>query len=289
MPELPEVETIKRDLAPKIIGCKFTGVTLYWPKMVQIPSPQAFARRLISKHIDGMDRRGKYLIFRLASGETFILHLRMSGSLRLDSEYPDDPYIRAIFSLDDGTNLYFRDPRKLGVMWLVDDENDVVGKLGPEPLDASFTEDALGSIIDRCAAPIKALLCDQGLIAGVGNMYADETLFAAAIHPLRRADSLSRSEITRLHRSLRKILRDAIDSGGASISDYVRPDGNPGQAQFVFKVAHQLRKPCPACGTPIERIPIRQRGSYFCPKCQPKEFKKMRKQTIDKSDINMII
>ncbi|MEA1958299.1 MAG: bifunctional DNA-formamidopyrimidine glycosylase/DNA-(apurinic or apyrimidinic site) lyase [Chloroflexota bacterium] len=275
MPELPEVETIKRDLAPKITGRCFTSVTLHWPRMVRIPSPQAFARRLISKHIDGVDRRGKYLIFRLASGEALILHLRMSGSLRLGSECPDDPYVRAVFDLDDGSRLHFRDPRKLGVMWLVEDENVVVGKLGPEPLDPEFTEETLRAIIDKRSASIKALLCDQSLIAGVGNMYADEALFAAAIHPLRRADSLSHSEITRLHRTVCDILRKAIDSGGASISDYVRPDGNPGQAQFVFKAAHRLRKPCPVCGTPIERIPIRQRGSYFCPRCQPKEFKKI--------------
>ncbi len=268
MPELPEVETIKRDLAPTIVGRRFLDVTLNWPNMVLNPSPEAFSRRLVGQCIEGLDRHGKYLIIRLASGEALILHFRMSGSLLFASQGDHDAYCRAVFALDDGVRLCFRDPRKLGKMWLVDDENVVVGGLGPEPLGPDFTPEALARRLANRSAPIKALLCDQGLLAGVGNMYADEALFAAGIHPLREAKSLSAEEITRLHSALRQVLKEATDSHGATISDYWRPDGEAGTAQFVFKVAHRRGQPCPVCATPIERVPIRGRGSYFCPNCQ---------------------
>jgi formamidopyrimidine-DNA glycosylase len=268
MPELPEVETIKRDLAQRIVGRRFAGITLDWPRAVQIPSPEEFRHRLQGQCIKELDRRGKYLIFRLTSDESLILHLMMSGSLLLDPQGRSDPYIRTVFLLDDGASLFFRDPRKLGRMWLVPDESMVVSKLGPEPLGPGFTAQALGERAVKRPVPIKALLCDQGFLAGVGNMYADEALFAAAIHPLRRANGLSNEEIARLHRAIRRVLEEAIGSHGASISDYRRPDGEPGTAQFVFKVAHRGGEPCPICATPIERIPIRQRGTYFCPNCQ---------------------
>jgi formamidopyrimidine-DNA glycosylase len=272
MPELPEVETIRRDLSASILGKSFVGVTLNWPRMVQIPSPQAFEQRLKGKTIAGLDRRGKYLIFRLSSGESLILHFGMSGSLLLDPQNQTDRHIRAIFLLDDGSRLYLRDPRKLGGIWLVEDENrlDRISRLGPEALDPHLTAEAFVAGAKGHSAPIKAVLLDQSFIAGVGNMYADEALFAARIHPTRRANSLSHEELTRLFHQIRRILEEAIGCCGASISDYRRPDGQPGTAQFVFKVAHRLGEPCPVCATPIERIPIRQRGSYFCPNCQHK-------------------
>ena len=270
MPELPEVETIKRDLETEIVGLCFTGATLHWPKMLQNLTPEAFTRRLISQCIEGIKRRGKYLIFQLSNGDALILHLRMSGSLRMDPACSDDPYIRAVFCFDNGAKLYFRDPRKFGMIWLVEDAELVVGKLGPEPLDPAFTAKGLQSILKKHTAPIKAVLCDQTVIAGVGNMYADEALFEARIHPERKANSLSQDEIRRLHHAISEVLKKAIEKGGASISDYRRPDGKSGEAQFVFKVAHQLGKKCDRCNTAIERIPIHKRGSYFCPKCQKK-------------------
>jgi len=268
MPELPEVETIKRDLEQKIIGRRFTAVTLLWPKMLQTPTLEAFERGIISQSIVSMDRRGKYLIFRLSNDKCLILHLRMSGSLHLDAACENYAYVRATFTFDDGAKLYFRDTRKFGTIWLVADESEVVSKLGPEPLESDFTVDILKSILKKSSAPIKAALCDQTLIAGIGNMYADEALFAAALHPLRKADSLSPAEVKRLHRAIRSVLQEAIVGGGASISDYCRPDGKPGEAQLAFKVAHQRGKLCPSCRTPIERIVVRQRGTYFCPACQ---------------------
>ena len=269
MPELPEVETIRRDLSPRITGKSFVALTLNWPKTVQNQSAEAFKQGLIGQTICGLDRRGKYLILRLASGDSLILHMRMSGSLLVEPGCESDPYTRTVFHLDDGSSLCFRDPRKLGVMWLVKDAGEVVGKLGPEPLDSSFTVAIFGERIGRRSAPIKAVLCDQGIIAGIGNMYADEALFAAGIHPLRPANSLSSEEMKRLYAAIRQTLDEAIDCCGASISDYQRPGGQPGTAQSVFRVAHRKSEPCPSCGTPIERIPIRQRGSYFCPRCQP--------------------
>jgi len=272
MPELPEVETIKRDLTSRILGRSFAGATINWPKMVQIHSSEHFASCLIGKSIEGLDRRGKYLILRLSSGEALILHFRMSGSLLLKPASAEpDPYDRVIFHLDDGTELRFRDPRKLGVMWLVEDESVVVGKLGPEPLEPDFTAEVLAQRLARRSAVIKALLCDQAFLAGVGNMYADEALFAAGIHPLRGAKSLSWEEVMRLHSALRRVLAEAIARSGASISDYRRPNGEPGAAQFEFQVAHRRGQPCPKCGTTIERIPIRNRGAYFCPRCQKLE------------------
>ena len=269
MPELPEVETIRCELAPRVTGRSITGVALEWPRMVQIPPAEAFMAGLAGQRIARLERRGKFLIFQLASGDSLIVHFRMSGSLLLDTEGESDPYVRAIFRLDNGSRLRLRDPRKLGRMYLVSDASQVVGKLGPEPLGNAFTVGAFERMLARRSAPIKAVLCDQAFLAGVGNMYADEALFTAGIHPLRRACDLSPQDTERLHRSIRSVLQQAIAGCGASISDYYRPGGESGTAQFTFRVAHRKGQPCPVCGTPIERVMIRQRGSYFCPACQP--------------------
>jgi formamidopyrimidine-DNA glycosylase len=192
----------------------------------------------------------------------------MSGSLLLK---PPERFTRAIFHLDGGPELFFRDPRKFGAMWLVGDKNTIISKLGPEPLEAEFTPQLLAQRLSQRTAPIKALLCDQGFVAGIGNMYADEALFLARIHPLRSGKSLSQSEIERLHHAIQQVLRSAINNKGASVDTYLRPNGQLGTAHFQFQVAHRGGEPCPVCGTPLERIPVRNRGSYFCPKCQSPE------------------
>ena len=268
MPELPEVETIRRDLAATLVGRSFAGVTLNWPKMVLSPTPEAFSRRLVGRTVKELDRRGKYLIVRLDSGESLILHFRMSGSLLFAPAGELDRYCRAAFDLDDGSRLCFRDPRKLGKMWLVEDDSAVVGALGPELLQPDFTVEALAQRLAGRTAPVKALLCDQTVVAGGGNMYADEALFAAGIHPLRRANTLTTEELGRLHHALCTVLSAAIGDHGASMTDYWRPDGEPGTAQFEFKVAHRRGDSCPVCGGTIERVAIRGRGSYFCASCQ---------------------
>jgi len=272
MPELPEVETIKNELLPYIVGHCITGITLFWEGIVRQPSVEEFRSHLIGQEITGVARRGKYLIFNLTSSKALIIHLKMTGSLLLKPASAEpDKFARAILHLDKETQLQFRDPRKLGVMWLVEDTSSVTGKLGPEPLEAGFTPQTLTQRLSNRSAPIKALLCDQTFIAGIGNMYADEALFAARIHPLRPGGSLSPDEVKRLHGAIQQVLWSAIGNKGASVENYFRPDGTLGTAHFQFQVAHRLSGDlCPVCGTPIERIVVRNRGTYFCPQCQPR-------------------
>ena len=271
MPELTEVETIRNELLHYTVGHRINGVTLFWEGIVRQPSVKEFCSRLIGQSLTGLTRRGKYLIFSLTSTELLIIHLRMTGSLLIGQDSLEPPkYTRAIIHLDEGINIFFRDPRKFGVMRLVEDADPVVGKLGAEPLEVGFTPQVLAQCLARRTAPVKALLCDQNFVAGIGNMYADEALFAAGIHPLRLGGRLSPEEIERLHRVIQRVLWSAIGNKGASVDTYFRPDGTTGTAHFRFQVAHRLGgKLCPVCGTPIERIPIRNRGTYFCPKCQP--------------------
>ena len=267
MPELPEVETIKNELSPHIIGQKFTSVTVYDARAVLQPSVEEFCQKVPGKKVKSIERRGKYLIFHLSSGQALIIHLRMSGALLLNPEQ-QDKYARVAFQLDSGSQLVFTDRRRLGVIWLVDDERAIVGKLGPEPLSLEFTDETLANRLQKHRAPIKAVLLDQHIIAGIGNMYADEALFAARIHPLREANGLSAQEIRNLYESIRGVLCAAVSSKGASVDTYKRPDGELGTAQFNFSVAHRRGESCPTCGTPIQRLAIRNRGSYFCPQCQ---------------------
>jgi len=270
MPELPEVETIKNELIPHLAGRQVTNVTLLWDRIVRQPPAEEFCSRLTGQRVTGAARRGKYLLLSLASNEVLIIHLKMSGSLLLKpAPVEADRFVRAIIVLDNEAALHFRDPRKLGAMWLVEDANSVIGKLGPEPLEAGFTPQLLAQRLSNRTAPIKALLCDQGCIAGIGNMYADEALFNAGIHPLRLGKSLHQDEVERLHHTIQQVLRAAIGSKGASVNTYFRPGGELGTAHFDFRVAHRGGKPCPVCSTTIERIPVRNRGTYFCPKCQP--------------------
>ncbi len=267
MPELPEVETIKRELSPYITGRRFTDIDIRDAKPIKKPAVNEFRRQLTGRTVTSLERRGKYLIFRLSSGFVLVIHLKMTGSLLLNPKQTNH-YARVIFHLDNGSQVVFTDRRRLGAIWLVPSEGVVIRKMGPEPLESSFTADSLAEHLGRRQAPIKAVLLDQGFIAGIGNMYADEALFAARIHPLRKANSLSPEEIRNLHRAIIDILQSAIDSKGASIDTYVRPDGTLGTAHDNFRVAHRGGQPCPVCGTTIERLAIRNRGSYFCPHCQ---------------------
>jgi formamidopyrimidine-DNA glycosylase len=264
MPELPEVETIRNELAPSVIGRTVSGVSLLDERIVRSPLKE-FYSRLIGQRITGLGRRGKYLIFSLSRGQVLVIHLKMTGSLWLKEP---EKFVRAIIHLDDGTNIYFRDPRKFGVMWLADDKESVGAKLGPEALGEEFTAKVLGERLSKRTAPIKALLCDQSLVAGIGNMYADEALFRAKIHPLRAGKSLKTKEVERLYKAIREVLRVGISEKGASTDTYFRPSGEKGTAHWQFQVAHRRGESCPVCGTTLKRIVVRQRGSYFCPNCQ---------------------
>ena len=268
MPELPEVETIKNELSPWVVGQSFTQVTIVDAKLVCGGSAEEVSRDLIGPKVESLERRGKYLIFHLSNGRSLIMHLRMTGSLLLDPKQVDR-YARAVFQLSNRHRLVFSDRRRLGLIRLVDDANTVICKLGPEPLDKRFTPGILGQRLSRHHIPIKAALLDQCIVAGIGNMYADESLFAARIHPLSKADDLSPEEVQTLHNSICRVLGAAIGSKGASVDTYVRPEGELGTAHFGFKVAHKRGEPCPICGNTIERVPVQNRGTCFCPRCQP--------------------
>jgi len=274
VPELPEVETIRCDLHPRVCGRTITAVRIT-PDAVPLidgASPAEFVRRLKGHRIEALSRRGKYLILHLSGGLHLIVHLRMTGALLYrDAAAPADRYLRAVLSLDDGAELRFADLRKLGRLRLAADPEEVVGMLGPEPLDAAFTAAALRQAIGKRRAPIKAVLLDQRALAGLGNIYADEALFAARIQPLRRADTLSEAENRRLHRSIRRVLRDALDNRGASFRDYVDGGGREGRHQFYVKIFRRTGQPCYVCGATIERIRLSGRGTHFCPRCQPQE------------------
>jgi formamidopyrimidine-DNA glycosylase len=267
MPELPEVETIRSELSPHVIGRRFTDVIVCDAKLLRQPSVEEFRRKLIEKKINSLERRGKYLIFRLSSGMVLLIHLKMSGALLLNPEQTDR-HARVIFHLDNGSQFVFTDRRRLGALWLIENEQTIISKLGPEPLTSEFTAELLAKRLHKHKAPIKAVLLNQSFIAGIGNMYADEALFTARIHPLRKTNSLSSQEVRNLHKAIVNVLNSAIDNKGASVDTYKRPDGQFGTAHSNFSVAHRGGKPCPVCGTTIQRLAIRNRGSYFCPNCQ---------------------
>jgi formamidopyrimidine-DNA glycosylase len=268
MPELPEVETIKNELSPWVVGQRFTQVTIFDARLVSGDSVEEVHRGLIGQKVESLGRRGKYLIFQLSNGRSLIMHLRMTGILLLNPKEVDR-YARAAFHLSNGHCLVFSDRRRLGLMWLIDDASTLVCKLGPEPLCKSFTPDILGQRLSRHRIPVKAALLDQCIVAGIGNMYADEALLAARINPLTKADALLPEEVQTLYHCIRRVLQAAIGNKGASVDTYVRPEGELGTAHFNFKVAHKGGEPCPICGSTIERVPIQNRGSYFCPECQP--------------------
>jgi len=272
MPELPEVETIKNDLLPHVLGHRFSNVDILWAKSIKRLSTKEFYDLLISAKVDRLNRRGKYLIFSLSNDYKLIIHLRMSGTLLLrKAGAAPDPYTRVIFKLDDSSQLRFCDVRKLGTIYLVEDEKSIIKDMGPEPLELAFTAKVLKQRLEKRTAPIKAVLCDQKVIAGIGNMYADEILHQVQIHPLKKAGDLNNTEINKIHAATIKVLKRAIENKGATVSNYTNASGQAGSAQDEFKVAHRFKQPCPSCGTEITRIKVRGRGTYFCPKCQPND------------------
>ena len=271
MPELPEVETIKNDLLPHVVGRRFVEIKLASPEVVKIPSPDEFCLRLKGQIIRNLRRRGKYFIFELDGNNALIVHLKMTGALLINAS-PEN--YRALFKLDNGTELAFTDRRKLGALWLVKDANSIVGKLGPEPLKPGFTSEILAAMLRKRKVPIKALLLDQTFLAGLGNMYADEALFAASIHPLFLAKELTRKQIERLYKAIRQVLRAGIKSHGASVDTYRTPDGEKGTAHLGFHVAHRKGERCLICGSVIEWLKLRGRGACYCPKCQKENISK---------------
>jgi formamidopyrimidine-DNA glycosylase len=276
MPELPEVETVRRDLEALVVGRRVTScaVASDAARLVQLITPDEFRRQLSGRTIAGLRRRGKYLIVDLDDGRAWVIHRRMSGNIlyRLPADPPDD-YTRAVFTLDDGHELRWTDLRKFGTMWIVEDATMVMESLGPEPLEAAFTPVVLRERAGKRSAPIKSVLLDQTVLAGMGNLYTDEALHHAKLHPLRLANKLKPDDWVRLHAGIIEALRMGIAARGSSLGttlrDHINVDGRPGRNQETVRAYGREGEPCYACGTPMRRIKVGGRGSVFCSACQP--------------------
>jgi formamidopyrimidine-DNA glycosylase len=274
MPELPEVETVRRSLLDAVVGQTITGLRLRdFPGVLGGQRDEDVATRIIGRRILGVRRRAKYLIVDLDDGTALVIHLRMTGVLTvIPRETEPQRFEHLAIELGNGLDLRFSDQRKFGRVLHVEDEEvrRLEGRLGQEPLTRDFTAAWLADRFRRRSGKIKAVILDQGLIGGLGNIYADESLFRARIHPERPADSLTPGEIQRLHRAIRSVLRAAIDNQGTTFSSFADAGGNPGRYGAVLSVYGRGGKsPCPRCGTPLERTIVGGRGTSYCPGCQP--------------------
>jgi formamidopyrimidine-DNA glycosylase len=273
MPELPEVETIRVALEPHVVGRRFERVEIADPRLVRPFEPTAIAAELEGERVSSLERRGKYLVVRFESGRVLLIHLRMTGSLRhvTAGELADDPHRRAVVTLDDGSDVAYRDVRRFGTWHLLEPaEVDpyLQERVGREPLERGFTARRLAERLENRKAPIKAALLDQRTVAGLGNIYADEALWRAQIHPQRPAYTLDNEEVGRLTKAIKEALRAGIARQGASLRDYSQPDGRRGRAQERFRVYGREGEPCLRCGTPIDKIRAAGRGTWYCPSCQ---------------------
>ncbi len=268
MPELPEVETIRAQLAPRLEGRVLERVEILDPRLTRPNDLFEVAEELEGDRVAAVERRGKYLVLRLESGLALLVHLRMTGGFGWEPASHE----RAVIELDDGTRVVYRDVRRFGT-WLVLDGVDVepylTAKNGPEPLGRRFTSGWLAAQLARRRAPLKAVLLDQRVVAGLGNIYADEALWRARLSPLRPAHGLDPEEVARLHRAIRAALRTGIARQGSTLSDYAAPDGSPGSMQDEFRVYGQDGEPCLRCGTQIAKSRVGGRGTWYCPRCQP--------------------
>jgi formamidopyrimidine-DNA glycosylase len=273
VPELPEVETVRRHLAPALEGRMLERVEISDPRLTRPFDPAEVARELEGERVAVLDRRGKYLIVRFESGRALLVHLRMTGSFRLgvESTQAPDPHRRAVLALDGDGVVSYRDVRRFGT-WLLLEPAEVDAyvdaRVGREPLEDAYRAKHLAERLAGRRAPVKAALLDQRTVAGVGNIYADEALWRARVHPLRPAESLAPDEVKALHRGIREALRVGIRRQGSTLRDYRQPDGAEGEAQHEFKVYGRGGEPCERCGTPIDKIRVAGRGTWYCPSCQ---------------------
>ena len=275
MPELPEVESVRRWLAPFLEGRRFERVEISDERLTRPFDPVTVARELEGERVAAVDRRGKYLIVRFESGRALLIHLRMTGSLRLYDRgdgVPADPYGRAVVRLDDGSDVAYRDVRRFGT-WLLlepgESEPYLATRVGDEPLDTLFTAARLGERLAGRRTTLKAALLDQRTLAGMGNIYVDEALWRARLNPLRPAAGLDRNELRRLHRGIRAALEHGLARQGSTLRDYRLPDGSGGSMQSEFRVYGRRDEPCDRCGTTIARTHIAGRTTWFCATCQP--------------------
>ncbi|MFQ5942124.1 MAG: bifunctional DNA-formamidopyrimidine glycosylase/DNA-(apurinic or apyrimidinic site) lyase [Anaerolineales bacterium] len=274
MPELPEVETIRQNLrsgidgAPSLVGQRIAGVSLRWPRHIVKPAVSTFRKQIRGLTVQDVQRRGKFVLIAL-DGRTLAVHLMMSGDLRMaDSARPRGRYDHTLFNFESGWQLRFSDSRKFGRVFLVKDEEDLLGELGPEPLADDFDTASLGHILSEHRRALKPLLMDQNIIAGLGNIYTDEALHRAKLHPLRQSDSLTSMEVQALWEGIRNALQNGLHHNGASI-DWVYRGGD---FQYHFRAYGRNGEPCPRCGTDIVRTVVGQRGTCFCPACQVEEL-----------------
>ncbi len=274
MPELPEVENARRYLVQAgLPGRRICGVSVGWAKTVQRPSLEDFVLGLMDRTVQSIRRRGKYLLLPLAasgsgseSNSALVIHLGMTGGLRVQPKTQEPhPMVRHTFDLDDGRELRFIDGRKFGKLWLADDLEQVLPRLGPEPLDDGFTPEILAKALSGRNAPVKALLLEQSLVAGLGNLYADESLYLAGVHPLKPGSELSDIEISRLRDGIVAALERAVAQYDRNRQENW-PD--PPTALGTWTIPRQKDIPCPRCGGAISGIRVRGRGTYFCVNCQ---------------------
>jgi formamidopyrimidine-DNA glycosylase len=274
VPELPEVETVRARLEPVLTGRRFERVEILDPRVTRPVEPQEVAAELEGEVVEAVDRRGKYLIFRFETGRVLLIHLRMTGTVRHERNgAPEhDPHLRAVVTLDDGSDVIYRDVRRFGTWLLLEpgEETDYIAqRLGEEPLSRRFTPASLAARLNRRRAPVKAALLDQRAAAGMGNIYADEALWRARIHPLRAAGDLDEDEVRRLHRGVREALKAGIARQGTTLRDYRTPDGAAGRMQTELRVYGREGEPCYRCGAEIGKTRAAGRGTWYCPNCQP--------------------
>ena len=276
MPELPEVETIARKLRPELVGKSIANANLLWSRTLATPTPAKFKKQVIGQEIKAVGRRAKYFVMELSDYHLFI-HLRMSGDLYIkEVDAKPEKHDRLIFTLTptplprgEGqrvreSKLVFNDTRKFGRVWLVKEPDEVVGGLGPEPLSDAFTVLVLYDGLQSRRRQLKPLLLDQSFLAGMGNIYTDEALHMARLHPLTVSDSVNREQADALWEAIREVLQEGIRRNGASI-DWVYRGG---EFQNYFRVYDRAGQPCVVCGTAIERLVVGQRGTHICPNCQ---------------------
>jgi formamidopyrimidine-DNA glycosylase len=271
MPELPEVETVVRGLRGPLVGRTALDVICTQPSVIRPADPAAFRARLAGQRFTAIERRAKYIVCRLSGGDVLVVHLKMTGRLYVTDDsavHDSDRWAHLVIQLDGGQQLRFSDMRRFGFAALAADLAEVTPSLGPEPLSEDFTLAGFRAALKGRHRAIKALLLDQAFLAGVGNIYADEALFRAQIHPLRPADRLPRAAADRLFAAIRAVLQAGIEREGASVNWYRKPDGTQGSAQMYFDVYDRAGQPCTRCGGAIEKIRVAQRGTHYCPHCQ---------------------
>src|SRR3954454_17871612 len=280
MPELPEVETVARDLRSRILGATITGARCSWPRTLRTHTPEAFEEAVAGRRVEAVTRRAKLVVVELSGDAALTIHLKMTGQLFVvTAGAADDPYVRLVLELADGREVRFRDIRKFGRVGLYG-RDPVTGDLvtevggfavfatfGPEPLEAAFTVRDLRRRLRRRSGRLKPLLLDQSFIAGIGNIYAGEPLWAGRLRPLRTVGTLRRPEERRLYEAIRSILAEAVARRGSSIDDYTAPDGD-GAMQERLLVYQRAGEPCARCGRPVRRIVIGARSTHFCSWCQ---------------------